>query len=306
MISFSAKIALFVMKMSMKNADTEGYINSFAKISKSFGKYKIPAAFIKSTEKCKNGTMIEFIKKVNTSPKKVVYLLHGGAYLLPQQDIYKKYAVNLIKTCGDVEVALLDYKIYPNVYPAAIDDVIAGYDYLLNKGYSEKDIIVHGDSAGGNLALALVQLLKSKKRALPKALFLVSPWTDMTLSTESYKIHYNDDPILGGKGKFNEKIREKMMNSDMYAYFKGADLQDPLVSPIFADFTDFPDTYITVGANEMLLCDSTVVAEKMKANGCKVGISIVDEMFHVFPLFSSIKEGKAAQNVIFYKMKKHL
>ncbi len=306
MASLSAKITIFFLKMATKNLIPPNYSTEIFKFVSVKKKYRIPNKFDYYTEKCTTGAEIEFIKHKGSNPCKVVYLLHGGAYILPQQDTYRKYAVRMLKECGDILVALLDYRVVPNKYPTAVDDALSGYDYLLDKGYLDEDIILHGDSAGGNLSLALSLKLKELSRSLPKAMFLLSPWADMTMSGDSYYHNHAKDAFFGCNKPMTDKRREIYLTSDMFSYFEGANREDPLISPIFADYKGFMDTYIVVGSDEMLLSDSVTVSEKMRDSGVAVEIDIVDSMFHVFPLFPYFDEAKKAQKDIFTRIKKYL
>ncbi len=306
MPSLSAKITIFFLKKATKNLVPPNYSTEIFKFVSTKRKYKIPKKYDYYTERCESGACIEFICRRGSNPRKVVYLLHGGAYILSQQDTYRKYAVRMIEECGDILVALLDYRVFPNVYPAALDDALSGYQYLLNKGFCSEDIILHGDSAGGNLSLALGLKLKQSSQNLPKASFLLSPWADMTMSGESYFKNHKKDAFFGSSEGMTEEKRQIYLTCDMFSYFGEAPREDPLVSPIFADFNGFMDTYIVVGGDEMLLHDSVLVAKKMKDSGVQVEIDIVDGMFHVFPLFPYFDEAKKAQKEIFSRIQKYL
>ncbi len=299
MASISAKITTFFLKRAMSGLNPPNYSEKIFKYVSIEKRYRLSKKFDYYTEKCETGADIEFIKLRGSNPKKVVYLLHGGAYILPQQDTYRKYAANLINSCGDILVALLDYRVVPNVFPAALDDAVSGFDYLLSKGYSEDDIILHGDSAGGNLSLVLCLKLRDEKRKMPRAQFLLSPWADMLMSGESYKKNHQKDAFFGSSHVMTDEFKEMLIACDMFAYFGNEDRKNPYVSPVFADFTDFPETYIVAGGDEMLLDDSVTIAKRMREDGVSVDIKIVPGLFHVFPLFPYFKEAIEAQKDIF-------
>lgn len=126
-------------------------------------------------------------------------------------------------------------------------------DYLMVLGYGARDVIVIGDSAGGNMALSLVVKLKEEERLLPRGLVLLSPWTDLTASGKTHETRAEVDPVLD-----EEYLRQMTEN-----YAAGQDYENPLISPLFADVTDFPPTYIQVGDNEVLLSDATMLHKKM-------------------------------------------
>ena len=141
-------------------------------------------------------------------------------------------------------------------------------------GYGARDVIVAGDSAGGNLALSLVLKLKQQERLLPRGLVLLSPWTDLTSSGETHTTRAEVDPVL------DKDYLERMISN----YAKGQELEDPLISPLFGDFTGFPPTYIQVGDNEILLSDATRLHRKMIQANVSAKIDIFEGMWHVFQM----------------------
>ena len=206
--------------------------------------------------------------------KKVILHCHGGGYStgssLYARTLTAKLAANLA-----MEVMTFDYRLAPeNTYPAPLEDALKAWDYLMLKGYGARDVIVTGDSAGGNLALALVLKLKEQKRLLPKGLILLSPWTDLTNSGESFEEKKDVDPVLDGP------YIDRMIK----AYAPDADLKDPFVSPLFGDFTGFPPTYVQVGSNEILLSDSLRLSERLSEAGVVTKLDVFEGMWHVFQM----------------------
>ena len=146
-----------------------------------------------------------------------------------------------------MDVFSFDYRLAPeNPYPAATEDAMKAWNHLMLHGYGARDVIVAGDSAGGNLALSLVHKLKQENRLLPRGLVLFSPWTDLTCSGKTYETRKMVDPIL------SKKYIEDMIQN----YAPGENLDNPLISPLFGSFEGFPPTYIQVGDNEILLADA--------------------------------------------------
>lgn len=148
------------------------------------------------------------------------------------------------------------------------------WDYLMLLGYGARDVIVAGDSAGGNLALVLVHKLKQEGRILPRGLVLMSPWTDLTSSGSSHETRREMDPVLNA-----EYLDEMIQN-----YAAGRELTEPLVSPLFGDLGDFPSTYIQVGDNEVLLDDSVMLHKKMVEANVPVRMDVFPGMWHVFQM----------------------
>lgn len=174
-----------------------------------------------------------------------------------------------------MDVFCFGYRLAPeHPYPAAVQDGMAAWNYLMYLGYGARDVIVAGDSAGGNLALSLVLKLKSENRILPRGLLLLSPWTDLTASGKSHVSRQKVDPVLDA-----EYLERMTLN-----YASGLDLEDPFISPLFGDMTGFPPTYIQVGDNEILLSDATRLHKKMVKANVSVKIDVYKGMWHVFQM----------------------
>ena len=212
----------------------------------------------------------------------VVLHLHGGGYVGAMRKHYKQMAGLYSEVGGGATVVTVDYRVAPeHTFPAALEDALAAYEWILDQGYSHDQIIVAGDSAGGGLAMALVHALKASWRKLPAGIVAMSPWTDVTCSGNSYKDNFEIDPVFG-----NERSELVFENP----YVGDADPRDPRISPLFGDFYGFPPMLIQVGTDEMLLSDSISVAEKAKSAGVKVRLSIYNGMFHVFQMAGTIMD----------------
>jgi acetyl esterase/lipase len=167
----------------------------------------------------------------------------------------------------------IDYRLAPeHPFPAALEDALSAYHWLLNRGVASQNIAIGGDSAGGGLTLSTTVSLHAAGEPLPAALFLLSPWTDLTFSGESLKTRARVDPVFRGGGG----------SGFAPAYAKGHDPADPLISPIFADLHGLPPTLIHVGDEEILLSDSTRIAENLKAAGVDTSLEVWCDMWHVF------------------------
>ena len=155
------------------------------------------------------------------------------------------------------------------------------------QGYGAKDITVAGDSAGGNLALVLCHRLKAAGRMLPGHLVLMSPWTDMTASGESYETRKELDP----------SITEDYIHAVRSAYAGDADITDPQLSPLYGDFTGFPPTLVQVGSNEILYSDTAMLRQKMTAAGVVCRMEEWQDMWHVFQMFPIKKAAHAMEHI---------
>ena len=135
---------------------------------------------------------MEYLKPKQAVTGRVILQLHGGGYIGPMKNIYRRFAVKYSQISFGADVLTPDYRVAPeHPYPAALEDAITGYNWLLQAGWQEHEIVVAGDSAGGGLALALCMYLKNQNRKLPAGLICMSPWTDLTQSGASYDFNMN-------------------------------------------------------------------------------------------------------------------
>ena len=174
-----------------------------------------------------------------------------------------------------MDVLSFDYRLAPeHPYPAATEDAMQVWNHLMLLGYGARDIILAGDSAGGNLVLSLMLRLKQENRLLPRGAVLMSPWTDLTSSGKSHVAKASIDPVLNA-GYLQEMITN---------YAPGRDLTNPLISPLFGDFEGFPPVYIQVGSNEILLDDSNMLYKKLLKANVSVKLDLFKGMWHVFQM----------------------
>ncbi|WMC92105.1 alpha/beta hydrolase [Kineothrix sp. MB12-C1] len=206
--------------------------------------------------------------------KHVILYCHGGGYTTGSSQ-YARTLTTKLAMSTSMDVLSFDYRLAPeHPYPAALEDAMEAWNYLMLLGYGARDVVIAGDSAGGNLALVLTHKLKEEGRLLPKGLVLMSPWTDLTLSGKSHETKQDVDPVL------SEEYIGQMIDN----YAKGQELQEPLISPLFGDFEGFPATYIQVGDNEVLLNDATMLHKKMQKANVAVQIEVFKGMWHVFQM----------------------
>lgn len=204
----------------------------------------------------------------------VILYCHGGGYSTGSCVYGRTLTAKLARTTS-IDVLSFDYRLAPeNPYPAAVEDAMKAWNYLMLLGYGAGDVIVAGDSAGGNLALVLVHCLKQEKRQIPAGLVLLSPWTDLTSSGESFQERAQLDPVLSAE------YIERMIQ----AYAPGEDLTNPLISPLLGDLKDFPPCYIQVGENEILFSDAQRLCEKLKEAGGRARLDVFKGMWHVFQM----------------------
>ncbi len=206
--------------------------------------------------------------------KYVILYCHGGGYSTGSS-LYARTLTTKLAESTSMDVFCFDYRLAPeNPYPAACEDAMKAWDYLMLLGYGARDVIVAGDSAGGNLALSLILKLKEQERLLPRGLVLLSPWTDLTSSGKTHATRAEVDPVL------DAEYLDRMIRN----YVEDKDLENPLISPLFGDFTGFPPTYIQVGDNEILLSDATRLHKKMIQANVSAKIDVFKGMWHVFQM----------------------
>ena len=221
---------------------------------------------------------------------KVILILHGGGYVWPLMDSSREAAIMYSEFTDGSEVINVDYRTAPtDVYPAALEDCVVAYKWILQQGYKGEDILLIGESAGGGLVLALSLYLKEHKLPLPKAVVAISPWGDVDDKSPSRRINLDKDLLLGSKGC---SIANQVQKHD---YAGNWDLKTPYLSPVYGDYTGFPDLLIQVGTFEVLYDDSVRIYEKAKEAGVNVKLSSYYGMSHCFQeLFTKLPEGQIA------------
>ena len=234
-----------------------------------------------------DGIPAEWIETPDSTLGVMLYL-HGGAYSLGSVVTHRELIARLAGATRRKALAI-NYRLAPeNPFPAALDDTVAAYRWLLAQGISPDRIVIAGDSAGGGLAIAALVALRDAGTALPAAAVCFSPWLDLTLSGASVRTQAAADPILDAA------------SLDRYAraYAAGHPLNHPLLSPLFADLRGLPPVLLQVGSEEILFDDSTRLAEDARAAGVAVTLQTWEGLFHVFQMFSFLPEtARAVEHV---------
>ena len=203
----------------------------------------------------------------------VVLYLHGGGYTCGSLEYAKGFSSVLAAECG-VRVFCAAYRLAPeHRYPAAVEDALEAYQYLLKKGYAGHQILLCGESAGGGLIYALCLKLKELGLPLPCGLIGISPWTDLTGSGKSYEENREVDPSMSP-----ELLQ-------FYAKCYTDDPADPLCSPLFGDLTGFPPSLLFVGGDEVMLDDTQMLHEKLVKSGCRSKLIVAPERWHAYVLY---------------------
>ena len=203
----------------------------------------------------------------------VVLYLHGGGYTCGSLDYAKGFAATLASECG-VRVFCAAYRLAPeNPYPAAVEDALTAFDYLLKKGYAPHQILLCGESAGGGLIYALSLKLKQLGRELPCGLIGISPWVDLTGSGASYETNRDNDPSL------TQELLE------FYAKCYTQDPTNPLCSPVRGDLTGLPPSLLFAGGDEILLDDARTLHDRLRQAGCRSKLIIAPGRWHAYVLY---------------------
>lgn len=205
----------------------------------------------------------------------VILYLHGGGYTCGNIDYAIGVGSVLARNLG-LRVFAPAYRLAPEFpFPAALDDALCAYMYLIECGISPRSIVLCGESAGGGLCYSLCLRLSSMRLELPSCIIAMSPWIDLTLSGKSIKENAEKDIALTPE-------RLKLFAD---AYVGAADSKEPEISPIFAEKTCFPPSLIFAGSNEVLLDDASMLQQKLSEFGCRAKLVIADGMWHAYTIY---------------------
>lgn len=218
------------------------------------------------------GIPAAWFRPAHAPATKTILYLHGGGYVIGSIASYQQMCAELARRLG-LNLLLPEYRLAPeHPFPAALDDALEVYRWLLGQGYHAKDIVLCGDSAGGGLALATALGLRQHGSPLPGAVVCISPWTDLTCQSESHTTKADVESMLN-----TPTLKE------WSAAYTGKDSpQNPLISPVYAEFSGFPPLLIQVGSDEILLDDSLRVAERASAAGVDVQLKIWNDLWHLW------------------------
>lgn len=228
----------------------------------------------------------EWIIPSSAPEDKVVLYIHGGGFISGSCESHRIHMINLVKRTG-VKVLLFDYRLAPeHQYPAALDDCICAYKWLMNQGYNADDIVVAGESAGGGLTLSTIITLRDRGIMLPKAVVAISACTDLSCTSESLDTNAKRD--IAPMNSWN--IWTKF-------YVGDNDPTSPYLSPLYDKLDGLVPMQLYVGTYEIYLDEMTKFAKKAEKAGNDVELKIYDGMVHGFP-FLPLAEGKKALDEI--------
>ncbi len=250
----------------------------------SFSLFTIPDD-VKSEPVTANGIPCEWITTPGADSGRAVLYLHGGGYVVGSVASHRELCGRISRAAG-ARVLSVDYRLAPeHPCPAAVDDAVAAYEWLLGH-VPAAGIAIGGDSAGGGLTAATLVAIRDRGLELPAAGVLLSPWLDLAITGESIKTRASLDPMIGGS---------EGINGMAAWYLGGQDPRTPLASPLYADLKGLPPLLIQVGTSEVLFDDSTRFDAAARSAGVDVTFEAWNEMVHVFQAFAEIlPEGQEA------------
>ncbi|HYW03523.1 MAG TPA: alpha/beta hydrolase [Gammaproteobacteria bacterium] len=220
----------------------------------------------------------EWIRAPGAAPERALLYLHGGGYVIGSVTSHRNLMADLSRASGRSALGI-DYRLAPeHPFPAAVEDAVAAYRWLLEQGFQPTDIAVAGDSAGGGLALATLVALRDEGISLPGGAACISPWVDLEGIGDSMQANAAIDPMVNREGL--------LMMADHY--LAGSDPHNPLAAPLHADLQGLPPLLIQVGTAETLLDDARRVAERARRDGVSVMLEEWPDMIHVWHIFAPI------------------
>ena len=242
-----------------------------------------------------------YLSHKNFNNEKCILYFHGGGYVAGSPETHQNMLLSLAKL-SSIQIFAIDYSLSPeSIFPMAINDAVSSYHALLEKGFKSENIFFGGDSAGGNLALVCTLKLQELNQKLPSKLFLLSPWTDLTGEGRSIKENSKSDPYLSYDNWLNTSLSMQKTVKEWYA--PNQDYKNPLISPVFAKYSNYPKTLIQVSDIEILYSDSLDLESKIKDGNNEVTLSVYKNLPHVWQIFGFLPEAKQALKEIAYFLK---
>jgi acetyl esterase/lipase len=305
MTSFKSKIFNFLLrnrhlfqgKLKKESFDFNSSIAGFRELcEKGASRYaKLPKE-ITIKEQIIEGIKSEWLIPDGANPEKLIFYVHGGGYVSGSCSDHRAFVAKFAKNTG-VTNLVYEYRLAPeNPFPAAVDDSVKVYQWLLASGFNPKNILIAGESAGGGLCLAILLALKEQNIALPVAAVAISPWTDLTCSSDSYRT--------------KNKVSLAPLNSwtVFSTYYIGENqATNPLISPLFGDLDGLPPILINSGVDDELFEDGEKFFLKAKSAGVDITFTAGIGMVHCYPLLAPMfPEATQAMNEIVDFTRQHL
>lgn len=282
----SPELQKLIANLRAQNSFVNSSIGDLRARWEAFAANFVPGADIVFEPVSANGVEAEWTMAPGADPGRVMLYFHGGGYTIGSIVSYRHFTGRLSRASQSM-VLSVGYRLAPeHPFPAALEDALASYRWLLEQGMSPNRIILAGDSAGGGLACALAIANRDQNGPSPAALIAISPSTDLAKEGASIRDRAHLDPMVTYEGS---------MALALWYVGSKDHLKNPLASPLYSDLYGLPPTLIMVGTHEALYDDSTRFAAKAEAAGVTVTLDIWEEMIHIWPFFAElIPEGREA------------
>jgi monoterpene epsilon-lactone hydrolase len=241
-----------------------------------------------------DGVPCEWIIPQSNLPDQVLLYLHGGGFVFGLTPLHLKMGAYLAQKMG-IRILMVDYRLAPDYpFPAALDDCVTAYRWLLKQDILAKNIVIAGDSAGGNLSITMLMKSRDTGYPLPAAVACLSPVTDFS----------NEDKLR--KGFKDPLLPLKAVKLYNHSYVGNNDACNPLISPVFGNLRGLPPLLVHVGENEILLDDAIRITELAKSVEVDVRLEIYSRMWHVWQLFLTLPQAVQSLDDIAQFLKSHL
>jgi len=285
-VALNALLRVTMRKRLTHDADVVALRRQYEKLDAR--KFRLDAAVVRTPVDC-GAVPAEWVTVPETRPERILLYLHGGSFAFRFPNAHAALAARMCRRLG-ARALIPDYRLAPeHPFPAAPDDCETAYRWMLREGFAARDIVVVGDSAGGNLALVTLQRVRAAGLPLPACAVLLSPALDCTMSSPSMAAYDGRDPML--------HLSNLLVLRQFYVP-SPHDYTHPEVSPLFADFRGFPPLLLQVGAEELLLDEATRAAEKAHQAGVDVELELWPGVAHVFQIADFLPESTHAINNI--------
>jgi len=240
---------------------------------------------VKAEKISANGVDAEWLTTPDVSADKAILYLHGGGYVIGSIESHRHFAAEAGRQAG-ARTLVINYRMAPeHPFPAAVDDTVAAYRYLLDSGIAAKSICIAGDSAGGGLVVGALLAIKDAKLPLPGCGWCISPWVDMEALGQSFVDRAETDP----------QVQKATIQFMAQTYLNGADPRHPYAAPIYGDLRGLPPLMIQVGSIETLLDDSLQLARKCALDDVPATLEVWPEMVHIWHIwFPMLTAGQRA------------
>ena len=268
---------LFKFKLKPEIVDENFSVEEFRNsIDRASARIKLPKN-VSSQKISADGLNAEWLIPQNPKHDKVLLYIHGGGFISGSCLTHRMHVAKFANEC-QLKALVFDYRLAPeHPFPAAVEDCVTAYKWILKQGYKPENIIVGGESAGASLTLSLLLALKAENVLLPKAAFSISPITDLSCSAKSFEYNAKNDVAPMGSWTVWTNF-----------YISGNDVRNPLLSPQFGNYEGIPPLFISVGTHEIHLDDCVNVAKVAEQYGVDVTFRKWENMIHAFPLLTPL------------------